>query len=133
MGKTEEDNVLGYIEEYYQNYQEIKKIQSDILQYRKKFDSSLKKLKKEMSKMEEHIIKYINDNNHPGIKYKDKIFTPESGKVRISSKKREQNIEKILNKYQINQSHPLYVELNDVFQSKKDNNNIQLKIKKYQE
>ena len=131
MGRTEEeDNILGYIEEYYQNHQEIKRIQADILQYRKEFEPSMKRLKEQMSKMEVRIIQYINKNNHPGIKYKDNIFVPESGKIRVSSKKKEEKMETILKKYQIHQGHPLYRELNAALQSNQTDENIRLKIKK---
>ena len=127
----EDDNILGYMEEYYQNYNELQKINKDILLYRKKFEPSIKKLKEQMTKMESRIINYIKKNNHPGIKYRDNIFVPENGKVRISSKKKEEKIDLILKKYQIHQGHPLYRELNDVLQNKNQtNDNIHLKIKK---
>ena len=69
-----------------------------------------------LKSIEPILIEYMKENNHPGLNYKGNLITMfkiQQGK-RVSTKKKTEQIQKILSKYQITQSNPLY---NDIKQT----------------
>ena len=62
-------------------------------------------------------MEYMKINNHPGLNYKGTLITMlkfQQGN-RISNKKKQEQMNSILSKYQITPSNPLYAELKDMF------------------
>ena len=109
----DDENILGHITDFKEFHDEHGIIMKEIRDYRKKYKQRLDQLKSNMEKKEKIIMDYMKTNNHPGLNYKGnliRMITVQQGK-RYSTKKRTEEIQKILSKYQITPSNPLYNEL----------------------
>lgn len=109
----EDENILGHITDFKESHDEYDTIMKEIRDYRNKYKQRLEQLKKNMEKKEKIILEYMKTNNHPGLNYKGNLITMltvQQGK-RTSTKKRTEEIQKILSKYQITPTNPLYNEL----------------------
>lgn len=109
----EDENILGHITDFKESHDEYDTIMKEIRDYRNKYKQRLEQLKKNMEKKEKIILEYMKTNNHPGLNYKGNLITMltvQQGK-RTSAKKRTEEIQKILSKYQITPTNPLYNEL----------------------
>ena len=109
----EDENILGHITDFKESHDEYDTIMKEIRDYRNKYKQRLEQLKKNMEKKEKIILEYMKLNNHPGLNYKGNLLTMltvQQGK-RTSTKKRTEEIQKILSKYQITPTNPLYNEL----------------------
>lgn len=108
-----DENILGHITEFKEIHDEYNVIMNEIREYKKKYENRLKDLKSQMEKKEKIIMEYMKINNHPGLNYKGILITRmtiQQGK-RISNKKKQEQMNSILNKYQITPSNPLYNDL----------------------
>lgn len=109
----DDENILGHITDFKESHDEYGIIMKEIRDYRNKYKQRLEQLKSNMEKKEKIIMEYMKTNNHPGLNYKGnliRMITVQEGK-RYSTKKRTEEIQKILSKYQITPSNPLYNEL----------------------
>lgn len=109
----DDENILGHITDFKEFHDEYGIIMKEIRDYRNKYKQRLEQLKSNMEKKEKIIMEYMKTNNHPGLNYKGnliRMITVQQGK-RYSTKKRTEEIQKILSKYQITPSNPLYNEL----------------------
>lgn len=109
----QDENILGHITDFKESHDEYSIIMKEIRDYRNKYKQRLEELKKNMDKKEKIIMEYMKTNNHPGLNYKGNLITMltiQQGR-RVSTKKRTEEIQKILSKYQITPSNPLYNEL----------------------
>lgn len=109
----QDENILGHITDFKESHDEYNIIMKEIRDYRNKYKQRLEELKKNIQKKEKIIMEYMKTNNHPGLNYKGNLITMltiQQGR-RVSTKKRTEEIQKILSKYQITSSNPLYNEL----------------------
>lgn len=126
---VQDENILGHITEFKEIHDEYMTIQNEIKNYRKKYDKRIKELKADMEKQEQIIMEYMKMNNHPGLNYKGTLITMlkiQQGK-RVSNKKKQEQMNSILNKYQITQANPLYMELKEMFLSGTEKEKLKLK------
>jgi hypothetical protein len=126
-----DDNILGIITEFKEVLDEYNNIQADIKDYRKKYNKRIKELKEDMGKKEKIIMEYMKINNHPGLNYKGTLITMlkiQQGN-RVSSKKKQEQMSAIFNKYQITPSNPLYEDLRQTFCSGQEKEKLKFKTK----
>lgn len=127
-----DENILGHITEFKEIHEEYTIIQNEIKNFKKKYDKRIKELKVDMDKKEQIIMEYMKMNNHPGLNYKGTLITMlkiQQGK-RISTKKKQEQMNTILNKYQITSSNPLYAELKQMFLSGTEKEKLKFKYNK---
>ena len=126
-----DENILGHITEFKEIHDEYTTIQNEIKNFRKKYEKRIKELKADMEKKESVIMEYMKINNHPGLNYKGTLITMlkfQQGN-RISNKKKQEQMNSILSKYQITPSNPLYAELKDMFVSGTEKEKLKFKTK----
>ena len=126
-----DENILGHITEFKEFHDEHEIILKEIRDFKKKYQTRISELKLNMEKKEKIILDYMRTNNHPGLNYKGNLITMlkiQQGK-RISGKQKTEEIQKILNKYQITSSNPLYHELRQIFLQSTEREKIKLKKK----
>ena len=126
-----DENILGHITEFKEIHDEYTTIQNEIKNFRKKYEKRIKELKVDMEKKESVIMEYMKINNHPGLNYKGTLITMlkfQQGN-RISNKKKQEQMNSILSKYQITPSNPLYAELKDMFVSDTEKEKLKFKTK----
>lgn len=126
-----DENILGHITEFKEIHDEYTTIQNEIKNFRKKYEKRIKELKVDMEKKESVIMEYMKINNHPGLNYKGTLITMlkfQQGN-RISNKKKQEQMNSILSKYQITPSNPLYAELKDMFVSGTEREKLKFKTK----
>ena len=126
-----DENILGHITEFKEIHDEYTTIQNEIKNFRKKYEKRIKELKVDMEKKESVIMEYMKINNHPGLNYKGTLITMlkfQQGN-RISNKKKQEQMNSILSKYQITSSNPLYAELKDMFVSGTEKEKLKFKTK----
>lgn len=126
-----DENILGYVTEFKEIHDEYTTIQNEIKNFRKKYEKRMKELKVEMEKKETVIMEYMKINNHPGLNYKGTLITLlkfQQGN-RVSNKKKQEQMNSILNKYQITPSNPLYSELKEMFVSGTEKERLKFKTK----
>jgi hypothetical protein len=126
-----DENILGHITEFKEIHDEYTMIQTEIKNFRKKYEKRIKELKVDMEKKETIIMEYMKINNHPGLNYKGTLITMlkfQQGN-RISNKKKQEQMNSILNKYQITASNPLYSELKEMFVSGTEKEKLKFKKK----
>lgn len=126
-----DENILGYVTEFKEIHDEYTTIQNEIKNFRKKYEKRIKELKVEMEKKESVIMEYMKINNHPGLNYKGTLITLlkfQQGN-RVSNKKKQEQMNSILNKYQITPSNPLYSELKEMFVSGTEKERLKFKTK----
>tara|TARA_Y100000816_G_C25881971_1_gene460146 strand:+ start:160 stop:558 length:399 start_codon:yes stop_codon:yes gene_type:complete len=126
-----DENILGHITEFKEIHDEYTTIQNEIKNFRKKYEKRIKELKVDMEKKETVIMEYMKINNHPGLNYKGTLITMlkfQQGN-RISNKKKQEQMNSILSKYQITSSNPLYAELKDMFVSGTEKEKLKFKTK----
>lgn len=126
-----DENILGYVTEFKEIHDEYTTIQNEIKNFRKKYEKRIKELKVEMEKKEAVIMEYMKINNHPGLNYKGTLITLlkfQQGN-RVSNKKKQEQMNSILNKYQITPSNPLYSELKEMFVSGTEKERLKFKTK----
>ena len=126
-----DENILGHITEFKEIHDEYTTIQNEIKNFRKKYEKRIKELKVDMEKKETVIMEYMKINNHPGLNYKGTLITMlkfQQGN-RISNKKKQEQMNSILSKYQITSSNPLYAELKDMFVSVTEKEKLKFKTK----
>ena len=126
-----DENILGHITEFKEIHDEYTTIQNEIKNFRKKYEKRIKELKVDMEKKEIVIMEYMKINNHKGLNYKGTLITMlkfQQGN-RISNKKKQEQMNSILSKYQITSSNPLYAELKDMFVSGTEKEKLKFKTK----
>ncbi len=126
-----DENILGHITEFKEIHDEYTTIQNEIKNFKKKYEKRIKELKADMEKKETVIMEYMKINNHPGLNYKGTLITMlkfQQGN-RISNKKKQEQMNSILTKYQITPSNPLYAELKDMFVCGTEKEKLKFKTK----
>ncbi len=124
-----DENIRNQLLDYMDDYREYQSIQRDIRDYRKKFTKRMDQLKSSMTQKGDKIIKYIEENNHPAVKFQNVYFTPQADIQRVSQKTKEKQIQNICERYNIAKSSPLYIELATTMHGKKPKQDKKLKVK----
>jgi hypothetical protein len=124
-----DENIKNQLLDYMDDYREYQTILKDIRDYRKKFAKRIDFLKNSMTTKGNKIITYIDENNHPAVKFQNVYFTPQQGIQRTSQKSKKKQVENIFEKYNIPKTSPLYVEISTTIHGKKQCDEKKLKVK----
>lgn len=124
-----DENIRNQLIDYMDDYREYQHILKDIRDYRKKYAKRIDVLKESMNKKGEKIIRYIDENNHPAVKFQNVYFTPHQNVQRISQKTKAKQMESIFQKYNVPKSSELYIEMATTMHGKKQKDEKKLKVK----
>ena len=114
-----DDNIRNQLLDYMDDYREYQNILKDIRDYRKKYAKRIDVLKQSMEDKGKKIIRYIDENNHPAVKFQNVYFTPQQSIQRISQKTKAKEMESIFQKYNVPRSSELYMEMTTTIHGKK--------------
>ena len=124
-----DDNIRNQLLDYMDDYREYQNILKDIRDYRKKYAKRIDVLKQSMEDKGKKIIRYIDENNHPAVKFQNVYFTPQQSIQRISQKTKAKQMESIFQKYNVPRSSELYMEMTTTIHGKKKKDDKKLKVK----
>ena len=114
-----ESAVLPLVREYRDFYVEQQAIQTEIKNYRKRYEKRLGEIKTRLQDLELDILEYMRQNDHPGLRFQEVILLREDKLLSKNSKKREEEVQSILDKYRVDRTNPLYRELVESMQASK--------------
>lgn len=123
-------NITKVLEQYYELHNEKTKILNEIKNVRNSYKKNLAYIEKKMSLYSNDILRYLEENNLPGVEYKKLNFVAESRKVRNSQKQKKTQIMNLLDKYNIFQTHPLRNEIENMDNLKPTIKKIKIQSKK---
>ena len=129
---VKDENILGHINDFKEYHDEYDTIMKELREHRNQYKNRMNELKENMGKKEQIIMEYMKENNHPGLNYKGNLITMfkiQQGK-RVSTKKKTEQIQKILSKYQITPSNPLYNEIKQTLLYSTEREKIKIKKSK---
>ena len=124
------NNITKILEQYYELHNEKTKILNEIKNVRNSYKKNLKYIDDKMFVYSNEIIRYLEENNLPGVEYKKLNFIAESRKVRNSQKQKKTQIMNLLDKYNIFQTHPLRNEIENMDNLKPTIKKIKIQSKK---
>lgn len=127
--KIGHDAVIKLLDKYSDDHTEYSLILKEIRECRKKYEKRLKTLRQQMDVKGTKIITYMNENGHPGMKYKDLYFFAEKQSRRVPQKEKKEQIEDILSRHQISRANPIYNELENLMEKKSYKAQEKLKVK----
>jgi len=106
-----ESAVLPLVRQYRDYYMEQQAIQTEVKNFRKRFEKRLGDIKKHLNDLESEILEYMREHDHPGLRFQEVILLREDKLLSKNSKKREEEVQGILERYRVDPSNPLYREL----------------------
>ena len=112
-----ESAVLPLVREYRDFYVEQQAIQTEIKNYRKRYEKRLGEIKSRLQDLELDILEYMRQNDHPGLRFQEVILLREDKLLSKNSKKREEEVQTILDKHRVDRTNPLYRELVESMQT----------------
>lgn len=129
----EENEVLPFVRQYRDLYMEQQAIQNEIKNFRKRYDKRLGEIKTNLGSLEQDILMYMKEHDHPGLRFQEVIFFSEDKVLPKNSKKREEEVQNILQKHRVDPSHPLYREILESTQASKmkESQHQRIKMKIY--
>lgn len=102
---SEESNIVPVISSYKDLFMETRAIQTEIKNYKKRFEPRIKEIRKNMNTLEKQLLQYMSENDHPGLRFQDIILLPAVKRRRSTSKKIPpeslKTIQSVLQKYDI--------------------------------
>lgn len=114
-----ESAVLPLVREYRDFYVEQQAIQTEIKNYRKRYEKRLGEIKTRLQDLEQDILEYMRQNDHPGLRFQEVVLLREDKLLSKNSKKREEEVQSILDKHRVDRTNPLYRELVESMQTSK--------------
>ena len=99
-----EENIVSLVSAYKDLYMENKTIHHEINLFKKKFNPRIKEIKKKMASLEKDLLRFMNDNNHPGIRFQDIILLPSTKSQRSKKNVSDsslQHVQSVLHKYNV--------------------------------
>ena len=129
----EEKEVLPIVRQYRDLFMEQKSIQTEIKNFRKKYEKRLGEIKNYLVELEQRILEYMKEHDHPGLRYQEVILLREDKVLSKNNKKREEEVQTILDRYRVDPTNPLYREILESTQASKireTNQRIKMKIYK---
>lgn len=124
------DKITKILEQYYELHKEKTNILNEIKNVRNSYKKNLKYIDDKMVVYSNEILRYLEENNLPGVEYKKLNFIAESRKVRNSQKQKKTQIMNLLDKYNIFQTHPLRNEIENMDNLKPTIKKIKIQSKK---
>tara|TARA_X000000950_G_C13901346_1_gene655051 strand:+ start:1947 stop:2327 length:381 start_codon:yes stop_codon:yes gene_type:complete len=124
------DKITKILEQYYELHKEKTNILNEIKNVRNSYKKNLKYIDDKMVVYSNEILRYLEENNLPGVEYKKLNFIAENRKVRNSQKQKKTQIMNLLDKYNIFQTHPLRNEIENMDNLKPTIKKIKIQSKK---
>ena len=124
------DKITKILEQYYELHKEKTNILNEIKNVRNSYKKNLKYIDDKMVVYSNEILRYLEENNLPGVEYKKLNFITENRKVRNSQKQKKTQIMNLLDKYNIFQTHPLRNEIENMDNLKPTIKKIKIQSKK---
>lgn len=120
---VEENNIVPVISSYKDLFMETRAIQTEIKNYKKRFESRIKEIRKNMTTLEKQLLQYMSENDHPGLRFQEIILLPAVKRRRRSASKKIppeslQTIQNVLQRYDISPETK-----NEVLSALDNNNN----------
>ena len=115
----EEKEVLPFVRQYRDLYMEQQAIQTEIKNFRKRYEKRLGEIKQNLGELEQEILGYMREHDHPGLRFQEVILLSEDKMLSKNSKKREEEVQGILQKHRVDPMDPLYRELLESTQASK--------------
>lgn len=128
--KLNTNDIYNIFENYITNYEESEKIKKEINDSHKKNKLRLKELKELNQENEKLLIKYMTDNNLPGIRKNDFILLCDEKPKLISKKNKTKKIEEIALRNQYEQN-PLVKEILDILNQNNIETEKRIKCKRF--
>lgn len=127
---TSFENIIPYLIEYNNVIKEINALKNEIKNLRLRLKPRFDELEKSKIKYETEILKYLDTNNDPGIKYQDIVLFKDLKQKFLKKNDRNHQLKEICNKYQLSDS--AVEEIENIYKRKKIRQNDQyvLKLKK---
>jgi hypothetical protein len=128
----EEKEVLPVVRQYRDLYMEQQAIQQEIKNFKKRYEKRLVEIKKSLGELEQELLVYMREHDHPGLRFQEVILLSEDKVFSKNSKKREEEVQEILQKHRVDPTNPLYRELLETAQASKIRESHQrIKMKVY--
>lgn len=130
----EVSTVQPIFNKFIENYKELEKINKDINNYKKQFKKRLLELKNENIESEKILLKYLEENNLPGIRSGDFLILADEKPISNNKVLRQKQVQIILENHQIDTSSKIYQDLVEAINTPKiyEKTEKKLKFKKYQ-
>lgn len=130
----EVSTVQPIFNKFIENYKELEKINKDINNYKKQFKKRLLELKNENIESEKILLKYLEDNNLPGIRSGDFLILTDEKPISNNKVFRQKQVQTILENHQIDTSSKIYQDIVEAINTPKiyEKTEKKLKFKKYQ-
>lgn len=93
--------IIEYVIEYRNIIKELNGLNMEIQNLRKKLKPRMDKLKKSKEKFEEIILKHLERQNDPGLKYQDMVLYKEPKKSYQHKDERQERLTQLLQQYNI--------------------------------
>lgn len=93
--------IVEYVIEYKKAVKEITALQNEIRQLRQRLKPRLTKLMQDKQKYEDMILKHLEKQNDPGIKFQDVVLYKEPKKVYQPQRNRDEKLAEILGQHNI--------------------------------
>jgi len=134
QNKMEVSTVQPIFNKFIENYKELEKINKDINNYKKQFKKRLLELKNENIESEKILLKYLEENNLPGIRSGDFLILADEKPISNNKVLRQKQVQIILENHQIDTSSKIYQDLVEAINTPKiyEKTEKKLKFKKYQ-
>lgn len=124
------DKITKVLEKYHELHSEKTEILNEIKNVKNSYKKNLVYIDKQMTIYSNEILKYLEENNLPGVEYRKLNFIAESRKIRKSQKEKKSQMMSLLDKYNIYQTHPLRNEIENMDNIKPTIKKIKIQSKK---
>lgn len=105
------EEIQQVFQRYLQNYQEAEAIKKEIRESQRKNKMRLELLKKENQQFEKKLVEYMLEHNLPGLRKNGFVLLCHEKRKHASKQKKEEHMEDIFRRNQVDASNPLYREL----------------------
>lgn len=122
--------IIPYVVEYKKIGKELEAMKREIAQVRSRLQPHINKLKKEQEKIEKQILKYLDENGDPGIKFQDVVLYKEPRKFYPPKRERDEQLTQLLAQHNIRDPNVVQA-VTDMIKTRKmvDPNRSTLKMK----
>jgi len=121
---TSDYNIHRLLEDYIQHHTEIINIRKDIQNYQKQYKNRLEYLKKHQLQSETEILKYLEQNQLPGIKKGDFVIMADEKPIQIKKNSKKEKIQSIFKNYQIDSNSQLAQDITNMVIQSRSNDKI---------
>jgi len=123
------EEIQPVFHQYLQNYQEAEAIRKEIRESHKKNKIRLQQLKKDNERHEKILLEYMSQHNLPGIRKNGFVLLCDEKPKHANKQKKEEQIDEIFRRNQIDASSPLYREVKTLVVDSKLEDSLERRIR----